>query len=512
MRQLLLHIKNVKDSYPLDYVTCFEKPVAIAAEGMKRDSFFLVYMYLKFMRAYHTNLASEQHIDRWSNTFPHLGLKVNVIPVNAANLIDNIVKELDEGRPVLVGGDLNQLYYSYHYEESHWPHLFLIRGYEDKKKVLHIIDGCQKKTDEHLYEEFVMEYETLHKVFQAGAESYGYDVIYSIEADPKQYSIKEKLIQFIDFMDQYRTDQPFKELDIMKKNVANSASLAKGDLDKVNFELMKITKHKKVLYSELFRMLEGTLPDEARNGLDQLLAAWKLAISKFVLACHRKKEIDCAELVQLPLQYEQMVYDAVLTARSVLEREQERVEPSQTEWMTENNEDGILHILHNRSFHFHFRGDKTYNSWITDDSPKLFFKSLQNNNLAKDFTIQVELEVVGKSRDLSYHAGFVLRTKTGDMYFWGMNCGESLMLSHIGNTNIAVEVLEHDSVGLLIEKEHDCYHFSYRQEGKVNRISALNNLDVAEIGLVCKTWDEANELSVHFTGLTATSSLNETLI
>ena len=513
MRKLLSHIKPLEEHYLLDYLSCFEKPLGIAIEGMRNNYSSLFYAYLKFLLSYNTKFNEINSLfGVFEIILPKVGFSLNKIEVSSSGNIHKIIKEeINCNHPVFIKGNQKEIPYSIYYKEENWPHLYLVSGYDEEKQIYFIIDGTQNKKNIHFYDEFVIDFKTLESTSSSYNKIYNSKWIYSIELVGNNIHQLYFVYDYFEFITRNIVNQPFIELDIMRSCI-ESDLLSNDQIYSSNMKLLQIVKHKEVLFKETINLLEN-IPISNRNILrlkeisEILIASWKQANLSFILCLHRNKKTDIEKSTLSSTLNEITIRDLLFEIKneiSVLIKKHSPINifDNNMRWNIENNKDLIVEIKENDCIEFNFNNSKVYNSWVNDESPKAYLKGEKIYN--ENFNFNTTLIFDNFDNYVFFHAGIVFRTTRGKLYFWGVHCSNTVFLSKIGdNTPYGLTKINTNRVSLSVRKIGEEYEFGLTYEkNKIIQILPLNDDgELFSIGVGCKTWEEARRLNIEFSNI-----------
>ncbi|AIQ63687.1 hypothetical protein PSTEL_11945 [Paenibacillus stellifer] len=499
MRNILTKIKPGNDDYPLTHLTCFEKPFGIAVEGLASGHSSLFYMYLKLLTTHECLITDYDLYDLCSEILPKLGFRLNLF--RECDPILLIEEQIAAGRPVLVPGNLRELYYSSHFDATDWPHMFLITGYDKEHELFSVIDGTQKRSNEHNYEEFVIPYPIIDKMYRSYLRNYASETgIVSLERTEQAIDIPRFIEESLDLYVAQRSDAPPVEIAFFEALTSSPSP----SIDLSTNLLLKHINYKEVYYSELFALLtrySRVDPDDLnrmKDKVNSLAEKWRKAITRYAVHFKRGKTGSWREITVPAFQEEADMCRMMQELRERLSHHAACwIEERGSLWIYENNRDKLI-AGHGTRLLFHFANSKLYNSWINDESPK----ALLNQDLkGRNWLFSCEVCADATEPETEYHGGIVLRSTTGELFFWGIYRGESLVLQKIGDDHIPSTVLL-SAKRFILELEHagGLYMFRYgysRDEVKeVYRTTALKPVD--QLGVGCKTWGTYKPLTLTF--------------
>lgn len=513
-RKILLNIKPIDEQYTLDYLSCFEKPMGIAAEGLKQHSSSWLYIYLKFILSYNTDETRDiDFFDLCGKILSNLGMQIYLNePEDDDDLHKIIKKEINLNRPVLLLGNLKAIPYSIYYHESDWPHLYLIYGYDEMKKIYYIIDGTQIKKSIHIYDEFVLEYHIIEKTYLSYMKTYDFKLIYSINRDDNKIEELILLNNFFEFIKEKKTAQPYFEVDLMHEY----NNLTDSEMNDYFLNLWQIHKHKRVMFQQIISVFRRIKKEDREiidieEAMDTVTATWKKAIIKFSLDIRRNKILCIDDYVLYPIELEKKLLISMNQMNEKIQFEfncEKKIGETLTnQWSFENNKDSIISIK-NEQLQFSFCSHKLYNSWVNDESPKAFINN--TDLLNNDFVFQTKMSVEIDDDKVFFHGGIVFKTTAGNLYYWGIHCGDIIILSKMGNsTPYSLALLDTLTIYLRIRKEGSTYYFGYSEDsiGTFTDIYITEELgEIQLLGVGCKTWEEVRNINIVFSEFESVSN------
>jgi len=331
------NIKPNKDDYNFDQLSCFEKAIGIAVDGFNDEYSGIFYMYIKLYQVYN-------RVNQENNIFKQYTIEVAEEIINKKfglccithtttkeDLIPFINEKIDLGSPVLVIANLRELYYSKQYQQEDWSHLFIVKGYDNEKSIYKILDNLHIDPDRGQYRDFVLEYETMKKVFDPHSFKESNGIIYFSHGKPREsFSI------FLDCINSYlseMSEQPYKEIDYINclmKNMGSTRNKKQidfmGKIVNVNVFINKIIntiKFKRIFFQELLwnvsKYLEDSNSIKELDGLVTLLIGkWEFVIHKSIIKYHTNKKFNPQEYIEDILKYEEKIKRLITKIRDAL--------------------------------------------------------------------------------------------------------------------------------------------------------------------------------------------------
>ncbi|MCX8129427.1 MAG: BtrH N-terminal domain-containing protein [Clostridia bacterium] len=506
-KKILSNIKHYKDIYSIDKVNCYEKPLGIVLDSFDSRFSGIFFMYTKLSSFCHKNSFLNNDIlkDIIENK---LELKFGI---HQPTDFHSFIKEnIDSQTCVLVPGNLKELYYTNHYRQADWDHLFLIIGYDDNKEIYYMMDGAHK--DSYFYSEFVVQFDVLEKMYISYCEAFKTNNLYTIKSanNDKQVRILDLIIDCMDTFLSLEKGFSYKEIkyvdDILKRLEKQEYSEA---ADICN-HLYRIINYKEVFYSELayntsFYLKNNDLVEKL-TALSKLLATrWSNISNICSTNCFRKKCCTVSDELEEVTGLEKELEDTLLQIKKQLVRlspEEDNYNKSGFIWVFENNEDNVISVS-DSSCNFYLNKEKEYTCWLGDHAPKVFLRNFDSSSNSFEFTTR---HTFSKSDpDIKFHGGIVFRDDSGSLYFWGNYCGECLLLEKIGeNSKLDRVDIGGCDIILGLRKKGNTFYFEYSFSDESNMILAYEIDDICkiqQIGLGCKTWSAHGELKMEFNSI-----------
>lgn len=506
MKKILLEINPKIENSDIGMITCFEKPFGISLSKYGEDVISIFYLYLKLFRTYNIKEVSKKNFFekiKYILKFK-LNIELKIIQVNNRNMHEIVQGELLLNNFVLIPGNLKELFYSIHYKKSNWDHLFLVNGFDDELKIYNTIDGVQLKTGDR-YDEFIIEFDVLKKIFDAYLSE---KLIMSVEN--KKYEkniIFHKL--YLDVLNTFLNNgeiQQYKEIEYI-----NKIKVSNENKQEIIKELAKVINFKDYFYEllttyyfKLYKIHDVELINKLRQEGIELIQTWKEVLTKITYSVARKKNVDIDNDLCMVFKLEDNIKETVFKLLKNIEKLEEKVKT--TDIYFENNQDSIISVF-NDAIKFNFNSEKNYNSWINDESPKIFFKNFKRNN---NFNIVTELFFERNLEAKYFHAGIVFKTQNNELYFWGNYCNNTLRLEKIGEDSNyqEIKIPNHiNKINLEITNDNNFYIFKYSFNNDKPRIIEydLTAENIFEVGVGCKTWRDTGDLRLSFSNTILTN-------
>ena len=516
MSKTIINMKDTKAYYELDKVSCFERPTAIVLGTIDSDYPSLFLMYRKFFQVYNvdTDNETDDNLDFIQKIedciFDKLGLECVHIEVKN-DIRSAIIKPITCQIPVLVPGNLFELYYTDHYKSNDWPHLFLVNGYDTDNDLFYILDYMQNAgTSENqayvAYEKFVIRGDdlvSLNNSFKHFSEDT------SIKHFKKQetfsYINKREIISdFLQLLKNRSNKQQFIEKSLSEKIktllISNTDTTDKN-LNDLFHALSKSPKYKEVMISEMLCLLRNySITDDEINEMETLkekiIRSWNVIIKEFFKNLREKNNeintLNITEVSELENELYNLAYSYISDVKTT---------ESDNDWhynnirlFSENNENQII-SFNKDCFEFSF-DNQLYNSWFKDNCPKAIWR---DNTIQNNFSFSTRVIIPLDQVHDGFLASIFIRHKNGELFFWGVDNEQCYVFDFVGKCNL-FRKFDYSADHKLVIKVIDQNLYYGIDYG--NTIEFFGNKcfieGIGEIGLACKTWEECRFIKVIF--------------
>ena len=508
-----MKLEGNKDSYEIDEVDCFEKPIGIILEGMREGYAGLFYMFLKFTQAYNVNgflpkrakstIETEMYIKK-RMLKEEFNIEIQSTECKEQAQLHKFMEEkLVGSNVVLIPGNLKELYYSKYYRRRNWPHLFLIKSYDPENQLYYTLDSSQFfKENMALYRDFVIPYHIMENVhFEYKKDFFPY--IYYIDSGlGEQLTDANTIINHcLNYYLQDRNEQPYREIYYM-----NCMYEKNGSQDEVTYyseRLFRTNKAKKLFFHELEIYLEShEYPKDELEAFhaiaEKVSNAWKKVINICFVHARKGQKLDVDKEISDVILLEENLYDQFVNMKKFTARAAAKGKETHQQKQLENNGDHVIAIEQEGAYTFTFPKGKVYTAWFKDDSPKVVLGNMRAYKEGFSISCTVQIEEAGELSN--FHAGIFLRTDHGYVYFWGTHCGNLVRMDLSGiNTDIYTyeKAGEELSIRVSVDK-HGCKVETLERDivEDSHEVSLTGN--VVEVGVGCKTWDDSDFVKLTF--------------
>lgn len=498
----LSELKKYSENYDVNHLNCMERPFVAALNSYNPVYRSLFIIILKMsqcyrIRSYEKDLYSEFRTIKKAKYILKKVFNIELSEVTCCpeNINKTIEKILDNNNPVFVPGNLIELFYSKFYKTNDWMHLFLIKGYDSSKKIFQILDATQRRDelDYNCYD-FVITYDILENMYISFCEAIYQEKIYFISSDKIDRSPEANniLLNILDLFCFGLDEEPYNEVIELKQNAL--------DCD----YLFRLANYKEAFLSQLIVALKCSLNTNVHivdfeQDVKRLIEKWKGFDRKLIYNRlknnHHIIENSLNEIIEL----EEKLRDKCKCFINELKQHKCVCykDKSDRPYSIENNEDDIIKYISNNGFEFNFDGRKFYNSWFSDDSPKVTFK-IPKYKPNSFLSFESNFKIINNSQAQSYMIGIFFRDKSRKKYFWGINCGTSLLFENTGiNSNITekFEILDEYRLGFCInDNKVKLYYYNASNKKIFIETNIVVNETIIDYGIECKTWDKPQKL------------------
>lgn len=509
-----MKLEGNKDSYEIDEVDCFEKPIGIVIEGMRPGYAGLFYMFLKFTQAYN---VEHFFVDTPKNTIEtemkvkkqilreEFGVELQYKEWKETESFHNFMeKELSGTNVVLVPGSLKELFYSKYYRRRNWPHLFLIKSYDSENQLYYTLDSSQFfKENMNLYRDFVIPYDIMERLHATYKKDY-FQYVYCIDSGKTEQmldagTIVGSCIHY--FLKGKIEKQPYREIYYLEH--MNQAIGSQEEVTYYSEKLLRTNKAKKVFLHELGRYLE--MKEYAKEKLDEfqtcaehVLKEWKKLTNICYVHARKGKCTDVREESKNAVLMEEALYEQIKELSGFVQNSVSEDTVRKGKKQLENNEEHVITIGQDNTYTFLLPKGKVYTSWFKDDSPKVVLKQISDYENSFYISCKVKINVMKECSN--FHGGIFLRTDQGYVYFWGTHCGNLIRLDLGGiDTDLYTYEKAGEEVWIGVRLEKNSCRVEVLSNGEVEDFHDISLIGrVVEVGVGCKTWDESDEVALTF--------------
>ncbi len=502
MMYQLSELKKYSESYDVNHLNCMERPFAAALNSFNSIYRSLFIILLKMsqcykIRNYEKDLYSEFRTIKKVKYIlkKEFNVELSEVTCSPENINTTIEKILDNNNPVFVPGNLIELFYSKFYKTSDWMHLFLIKGCDSFKKIYHILDSTQRR-DELDYDcyDFVITYDILKDMYASFNKNIYHEKIYFIDSNKvdRTPDINNILLNILNLFCFDLEEEPYNEILELKPNSPNCD------------HLFRLANYKEAFWGELIIVLKYCLKEnnyisDFEQGTKYLIEKWKAFDRKLIYNLLKKNHQIIENSLNEIIKIEEKLREKCKYFLNELKNQKYVFmnNDSIKHYYTENNNDLIIKNIGDNSFEFNFDGRKFYNSWFSDDSPKIVFR-MPEYDINSIIKFESQFKIIDASKAQSYMLGVFFRCASGITYFWGINCGTSILFENTGvNSNIieVFESYEDYKIGFTISnKKIQLFYYDQLKKKKTVDTNTILTEPIVEYGIECKTWEKPQKL------------------
>ena len=510
-------ISDTLDHYTMDKVNCYERPMANVMTYWCEYYGSCFLMLSKLYAIYH--IKQEGTRETVLKDLEHV-FGMDVIQPKKYNT-KFIADCIEANIPVVLGGNLKELFYSSYYKESDWPHWFLIYGYDAIKKIFHVIDSSQYLSISEKYGEFILMEEIMKQMNKSYNKHYqGYSCLAlrlskrPIEQQQLMTYILENYLMVDPAYDHsYIQYQYLSELRQLVRGLHNS----EGMVNEFKRELINRNKYREVFFQELGQYMKkigysNKLIETYEEVCTKLNKEWNqfIVVSLVQVLGKSEKSIGVPDSIkQAEHELKSSIQEFYEYNKHWIHNEQTEQEVSVTENLTskyqfEHNEDQIIR-LHNDKIIFKFHKQRTYDWWFTNEAPLVVLTSSDtlDERLQMRATYEVNREIsVGK-----FQLGIFLRCRAIESnmertYLCGVDYDGLFIMDQEGFENNQTPLEFSYKRELFARVDENRLIAGTITDGKENirlEHSLSDVFDSFEMGLTCKTWEKPGKLELQFT-------------
>lgn len=490
-KSFLSNLNQCNIPYSLETVDCFERAFSICLDSLKPGYANIFLLLNAYDKCYGPLFGHEDDIFMQKIKFIDYYMNIGVQKIiTSKNIISILEYFLSQNCPVIVPINLRYLFYSDKYLEEDWPHPFIIKGFNSKKKIFYILDNTQMRSVEISESDFSIEYDLLVKVFNAyfsRIETHQSPFILVFEEKKAEKYLDEVMIfkKFIQDID-------------MKKIECIEFKILKGLYLEHETNILNYPKYKDLLFTLIFKYLKlldiDICAHDFENMRDDIVNLWLIIVRRsyknllkngiFSLEDSKVKEIDYMEK-KLWMELHDLLIQTDIDTLSFQQHLHSKVR-------FENNDDGIITGTLDK-YCFNFSGEKLYNSWFDDKSPKVVMVS------GNEFSLKTNVEVNTNGVDVYFVSGLFIRD-FDNLYYFGLDSNRRINLDKANKISSIKEVIQNLSkLGLEIKFSNRlCKLYYVTNETKRLFYEFNTESDTIECGIGCKTYESAKPIVATF--------------
>lgn len=501
-RLLNSYIRNIKDTigaYQLDQLNCFERPTAVIYKYIYPGSEHLYIMYRKLFQSFAVSNDQNELRDFEDETGVQrhkIAVKTDVIPL--------LTRLLKEGHPVLVPINLKELYYSRYYKTQDWGHLFLIKGFDEEKKLFFIMDSLQfpPKVMVPCYYDFAIKYEDLYEAFNQYKGACG-RCLYYFEKSSTEKKQAERFLKFLKILNDVISRNQYIEYEVIRY-FQQAGNIQVDDLDpstlKVGNDMINTPKYKSVMMEQLILGLDKFhyntkhLSDLSvklgeRWNLDNLMFMKTLQKANF----NKVSYIRTEETKQYEMELLQEIKNCISFLSNVHEDSSNLIPLP-----CENNEDQIISYKEG-NYIFDFHTDDIYNTWLDDECPKVIVYEKKNTDYLR---FHVKCSIMKGFNASGHQEGIFIRTDKNELYTFALNFENQYILDYVGKYTMEIFLNKENIQEVELYIEYNKNNLSVgilNQNYEYVKLGHYElDINIQQCGVFCKTWNDCKSLKVCF--------------
>ena len=348
-----------------------------------------------------------------------------------------------------------------------------------RKKIYNILDATHIFSESCEEKDFVIPFDMLEKAFysyfkQINKIEEPFIIIFeNVLQNSKIYNFEIKTRIILDVLESFKIDSQIESLNKITnvKEILNFSKIKKNFL--------------KLIISEIMSDRNDNIKIELLDQVSEICDEWD--ILTFKLAKNILAEKDNYNIT-ISSSLRKKEADLIRKLINLVELSSN----NETSFFETENNNGIISFVDNNIF-FNFTGDKIYNSWFSDDSPKVILSKNSNFN-------EIELSVSSNIIGPRFVAGLFIRFNN-DLYYFGLDSGRRIIVDISGkNSQFAFENVSTNKIFQKVIFNEDsiaCYYKLSEQEEYIFLTKILLEFGVEfEYGVGCKTYESPFPLRV----------------
>jgi hypothetical protein len=513
--------ENCDDPYSWTQLNCFNRAWSILYGSFNSGYFDLFLFYLSYFNAFMVDGYFTRIFEAEKFYTPFMEFAKDILEkrfglctkqtdfLTEDEMHNKIMYEIDQDRPVLVPGDLMNLYYDSGYQRESHAHYFIIKGYDAQRKIYFVLDNMHLDGGSStVYKDFVIKYSDIYHMNLLFVKNFcsgkGKPFFWSIGSGDK--SIKAKANIYTALKDHYdhlkrvsnsESEIRFLEIDLIKEiELHNNISRTKV--------IFIIANLKTVYYDLLFKFLseagaEDKELEQLRALKDVLLRSWSMVRVKIKhkITSGKIDFKDLNSIIQENTYKEKQFREKLIELLQNLDLDGSIEKCKHAEhingFVEVNKYNDNIITKENKLIMVHTQ-DKRNDLWITtNDAPQVLIFPEHNC----DFSIESGVTIYNEI-GLAYLPGIIIRFSDGAKLIYGNERRERIVLYLPENSSeftLAEKPYSSESVYLKAEKTGKKFYFYYKaceSDAWIEMCMFEYQEQVKSFGLVSKTWEAIN--------------------
>ncbi|MBQ3545607.1 MAG: hypothetical protein IJA34_11595 [Lachnospiraceae bacterium] len=503
---ILSKVKKIEDSYEWSELNCFYRAFAIGLSSLNEKAYDLFLIYITAYVAYIINGERVLSFDANDSVLKYYNSELKDIFgaeikrndfTSYKNMKKKILNTLINNEVVIVPSDLYFLPYCKTYLELHKRHYLIVKGFNERKNLLYILDNMQNELGASTaYSDFMIKTGEVYEMCSSFKKSFDNvstkNYYWSAKLDTDNFDEKknkEYLHRLCLKLSNHDINKEFEAtlIDKMKEGIF--------DIDLLHY--MEYINTKKLLFASIKKYVDkfyesGEVKSELCNMLDLYLKERERI--KILFAVTYQKKVECIEQLEDDIQdLLKMEKEIFKVLNTIIEKGNSCVKERNTDYMIVNNNNADVELGNNK-ISINLDEDIIYDLWKNADNGVQIYK--ENNNDIRYFNVDMKMDCHFGG---SSHCGIMLILENGDKILFG-SLGKLNMAVHKLSDNPEYElyienyVLEEEIVNLQINSEDkECYFYIDQKEVLKCEIETK----IKYYGVFAKTWENC-KCSVDF--------------
>jgi hypothetical protein len=314
----LIKIKINDEKYNLDVVNCVEIVICyyLGLFGQEYQHYFL--LFLKQIQSFKFTRYNDAGIIYPVNIHPYiteiLTDKLNV-KVNNHRFMDNnfyaLIEELiANNKPVLITGNLKELYYSKSYKEKNARHVILINGFDQDKRLFKIINGEHYYVkNKSRYQQFVIPYQIVKDMFVSYWEYFQEYFICDLELSSNEFDKSAVLRECLSLLlDNHTCNLKYREIMYINEIIQEIDNKAdkNHNIDEI---FLRTIKYKEMFYSILASVISEDLnrnqfAEAVLSLKERIISIWEDICNTCLLGLYKNTKFDIQNKINEAITHE----------------------------------------------------------------------------------------------------------------------------------------------------------------------------------------------------------------
>lgn len=488
-------LKSYYDNYNIEEISCVERVLSCALGSFDELNRNLYLLLSKYEEAYSKEYSQGNSVFEQKLAVVSQSWNLNVELKHYSK--EEIIRSLLEGNLAIVMINLRSLYYSMHFDNNDVMHPVLIKGYDEENHMFKILFNAFYDVFSNFEYKGLFEFAIREDDLLKCAESY--QNRFSDYSDGKGTIIisnTSNISSSSEVWDNWIKKYSSREVECNEITILHEMCEIE---DKKHFEsqinkLINLEKGKNVFWNEVYKIIESYFVKvewgDIKEEQAELCYIWGKEINRDLKNVLRGKPEKIDWVKSSLLSKEENIKAKLLNILNELELNGHKNNLIKVE----NNEDKIIAEVDSDKYVFEFVQDKIYNTWVFDESPKVYTSFIEFEKKHR-VDYKVKLKRI-QDFDANYMAGVVLKIDD-DIVFFGYDSTKGVNIDMANKVfSFANKALFRDSFELEVIVNEEKIEFWISDDNIKLFEMQVDDKKMCNLGIGCKTYKEYSYLKL----------------